>query len=433
MHTKTQGSAAAQLPVAIQRFAVRTTTLLRTLLGLNDTRVLHVSFDGEGLIVDVAPTWTRPRCSECGSKGPGYDRDTERRWRHLDLAGMKLVLRYDIRRMTCPKCQAVKVERVPWAETSSWFTIPFEDHVAYLAQRCDQTTVSTTMRIAWQTVGAVVQRVVARRRTDDPLDGLTIIGVDELSYRRHHQYVTVVVDHVTRRIVWAREGKNADTLKAFFAELGEARCTKLEAVTIDMSGAYIKAVTEASPTAQIIFDRFHVQRLAQDAVDEVRRDEVRAAATEYERKQLKGTRWPLLKSFWNLSLFDSLRLAQLQRENKRLYRAYLLKDALVRTLDCTSEPLARLKLDQWLRWARRSRLEPFKRAAQTIGKHAEGILAYVRSGLSNGRTEGLNGKARTITRRAYGFHSASGLIALLMLCCSGLRLAPVFHWPGAMH
>jgi len=326
---------------------------------------------------------------------------------------MKLTLRYDIRRVSCPKCQAVKVERVPWGETSSWFTFPFEDHVAYLAQTSDQTAVSSSMRIAWQTVGAIVQRVVARRRQGDPLDGLVIIGVDELSYRRHHQYVTVVVDHATRRIVWAREGKDADTLKAFFTELGEARGAKLEAVTIDMSAAYIKAVTEASPQAQIIFDRFHVQRLAQDAVDEVRRDEVRAATSEEERQKLKGTRWPLLKSFWNLSLFDSLRLSQLQRENKRLYRAYLLKDALVRTLDCTSEALARLKLDQWIRWAGRSRLEPFKRVALTVAKHADGILAYVRSGLSNGRTEGLNGKARTITRRAYGFHSAAGLIALL--------------------
>jgi transposase len=116
-----------------------------------------------------------------------------------------------------------------------------------------------------------VQRVVARRRQGDPLDGLTIIGVDELSYRRHHQYVTVVVDHVSRRIVRAREGKDADTLKAFFAELGETRCAKLEAVTIDMSGAYIKAVTEV-PAGADYLRQFHVQRLVQDAVDEVRRD-----------------------------------------------------------------------------------------------------------------------------------------------------------------
>jgi len=402
------------------------------LLGLEGTRVVDVTFDELGLVIDVAPTWRRGRCSECGQPCPGYDRDRKRRWRHLDLAGMTLHLRYDTRRVECPRC-GVKVEQVPWAETSSWFTRPFEDHVGYLAQRCDKTTVSDMMRVAWDTVGSIIQRVVARRQRPDVLDELTHIGVDELSYRRHHEYITVVVDHKRGHVVWAQPGKNADTLKAFFDELGTERCAKLEAVTIDMSGAYIKAVTECSPQAQIVFDRFHVQRLVQDAVDEVRRDEVRAATSEEERKQLKGTRWSLLKSFWNLSLFDSMRLANLQRDNKRLYRAYLLKDALVRVLDCRSEWLAKQKLEEWIRWARRSRLEPFKRVAATIREHADGILAYVRSGLSNGRTEGLNGKARTITRRSFGFHNAHGLIALLKLCCSGIHLYPVHHWPDSTH
>jgi transposase len=411
---------------------VRITTLLRSLLGLEGTRVLDVSFDELGLVIDVAPTWRRGRCSECGETCPGYDRDRGRRWRHLDLAGMTLHLCYDTRRVECPRC-GVKVEQVPWAETSSWFTRPFEDHVGYLAQRCDKTTVSDMMRVAWDTVGTIIQRVVARRQRPDLLDGLTHIGVDELSYRRHHEYITVVVDHRRGHVVWAQPGKNADTLKAFFDELGTERCAKLEAVTIDMSGAYIKAVTECSPQAQIIFDRFHVQRLVQDAVDEVRRDEARAAVSDDERKQLKGTRWSLLKSFWNLSLFDSCRLSSLQRDNKRLYRAYLLKEAMVGVLDCRAEWLARQKLDEWVRWARRSRLEPFKRVAATIREHADGILAYVRSGLSNGRTEGLNGKARTITRRSFGFHSAHGLIALLKLCCSGIHLYPVHHWPGSTH
>lgn len=412
---------------------MRISTLLRSLLGLEETRVLNVSFDEEGVVVDVAPTWRLPRCSECGRVGPGYDKDEGRRWRHLDLAGMKFVLRYGIRRVDCRTCKAVKVERVPWAETSSWFTQPFEDHVGYLAQRSDKTTVSSIMRIAWDTVGSIIQRVVGRHRDGDPLERLTQIGVDELSYRRHHEYITVVVDHVRGHVIWAKPGKNADTLKAFFDELGPERCAKLEAVTIDMSAAYIKAVTECSPKAQIIFDRFHVQRLVQDAVDEVRRDEVRAATSDTERKQFKRTRWALLKSFWNLSLFDSGRLVSLQRNNKRLYRAYLLKEAMVAVLDCGSEWLARHKLDEWVRWARRSRLEPFKRVAATIRTHAEGILAYVRSGLSNGRTEGLNGKTRTITRRSYGFHSAHGLIALIKLCCSGIHLDPVHHWPGSTH
>lgn len=411
---------------------MRLKKLLRTLLGLEGTRVLDVNFDEAGVVVDVVPTWRKPRCSVCGRGCAGYDRDRGRRWRHLDVAGMLLHLRYDIRRVACPTC-GVKIEQVPWAETGSWFTRAFEDHVGYLAQRCDKTTLSGMMRIAWATVGALIQRVVARHGDRDRLNGLIRIGVDELSYRRHHEYITVVVDHDRGRVVWAHPGKNADTLKAFFDELGPERCAKLEAVTIDMSEAYIKAVTACSPQAQIVFDRFHVQRLAQDAVDEVRRDEVRAASSDEERKQVKRTRWALLKRFWNLSLFDSIRLSKLQRENKRLYRAYLLKEALVGVLDCRDEWRAQRKLDEWIRWARRSRLEPFKRIAATIRDHAAGILAYVRLGLSNGRTEGFNGKARTITRRAYGLHSAHSLIALLMLCCGGIHLQPVHHWPESTH
>ena len=143
------------------------------------------------------------------------------------------------------------MERLPWADPGSWFTRPFEDHVGYLAQRCDKTTISSMMRVAWDTVGAIIQRVVARRDDGDALDGLTQIGVDELSYRRHHEYITVVVDHRRGHVVWAQPGKNSDTLKAFFDELGPERCAKLEAVTIDMSAAYIKAVTECSPQAKL--------------------------------------------------------------------------------------------------------------------------------------------------------------------------------------
>jgi transposase len=410
---------------------VRVTKLLRDLLGLEGTRVLDVSFDEVGLVVDVAPSWRRPRCSGCGRVCAGYDRDPGRRWRHLDTAGMLLHLRYDIRRVDCPRCK-VKVELVPWADTSSWFTRPFEDHVGYLAQKSDKTSVSAQMRIAWDTVGAIIQRVVARHQKGDPLKGLTTIGVDELSYRRHHEYITVVIDHDKARVVWAKPGKNADTLKAFFDELGPTRCAKLEAVTIDMSAAYIKAVTEATSQAQIIFDRFHVQRLAHDALDEVRRDEVRGAASD-ERGALKHTRWALQKRPWNVGGVEVMKLARLQQVNRRLFRAYLLKEALAAVLDRRQVNVASTKLDEWIAWAQRSRLAPFRRVARTIREHAAGILAYVRSRLNNGRTEALNGKARVITRRAYGFHSAHALIALLKLCCSGITLEPVFLWPKTTH
>ena len=345
---------------------------------------------------------------------------------------MKWHLRYDTRRVDCPRCGVV-VEHVPWADVGSWFTRPFEDHVGYLAQRSDKTTVRKLMRVAWATVGDIIQRVVKRHQRGDLLDGLTHIGVDELSYRRHHEYVTIVVDHTAQRIIWAKKGKNAATLKAFFDELGPDRVAKLEAVTIDMSAAYIKAVTEASPQAQIIFDRFHVQRLAHDALDQVRRAEVREVATPAERKALKGTRWPLLRRAWNLKDLELCKLSALPRANRRLFRAYLLKESLAGILDGKQVHVARRKLGEWIGWAFRSQLAPFRRLAATNRDHQDGILAYVSSRLSNGRTEALNGKARTITRRSYGLHSASALIALLKLCCAGINLEPVTLRPGSTH
>jgi transposase len=256
---------------------LRTTTVLRVLLSVQDLAVRGFHFNATGLVVDVAPAWTIPRCGECGVKCRSIHDGRERRWRHHDLAGMTLHLRYRIQRAHCPDCGTVKTERVPWASHGSNFTYAFEERAAFLAQQCSKTAVVTLLRTAWRTVGTLIRRVVERAHGahGDRLDGLRLIGVDELSYRRHHKYVTVVVDHERGHVVWAAEGKSAATLKRFFDELGPERCAQLEAVTIDLSGAYIKAVTEASPTATLIFDRFHVQRLAHDALDETRRDEVR--------------------------------------------------------------------------------------------------------------------------------------------------------------
>ncbi len=247
---------------------MRATTLFRNLLQFPHTRVLAVEFDLLGILVYVAPTTTVPYCSGCGCRVHDVFDARARNWRHLDACGMEVLLRYTLRRVDCPRCGVV-IEMVPWAEPKVGFTRDFEDHVAYLAQQASQTMVAETMRIAWRTVGAIIQRVVPRHR--DPsllLEDLEHIGVDELSYRRHHEYVTVVVDHVSQRVVWAHEGKNAATLGCFFDALGPERTSKLKTVTIDMSAAYIDAVTSRAPQAQIVFDRFHVQRLVQEALDE---------------------------------------------------------------------------------------------------------------------------------------------------------------------
>jgi transposase len=171
-----------------------------------------------------------------------------------------------------------------------------------------------------------------------------------------------------------------------------------------------------------------VQRLVQDALDEVRRAEVRALEGP-ERQGLKKTRWALLKNVWDLSAAEHQRLSAIQKTNKRLYRAYLLKAGLADILGRRQVGVVRQKLTEWISWALRSRLKPFKKAAKTIRKYFEGVVAIVATGLNNARTEGLNGKIRTITRRAYGFHHAPSLIGLIMLCCTGLVLLPVFKTP----
>lgn len=167
------------------------------------------------------------------------------------------------------------VEQVPWAAHGSRFTREFEEMTAYLAQRMDQTAVRLLMGINWRTVGTIVARVVAERLDRRRLEDLYVIGVDEISFRRHHNYITVVVDHARRRVVWTGEGKSSETLERFFTDLGPERSAQIKTATIDMSPAYISVLQDRAPQAEIIFDRFHVQRLASDAVDEVRREQMR--------------------------------------------------------------------------------------------------------------------------------------------------------------
>ena len=290
------------------------------------------------------------------------------------------------------------------------------------------------MRTTWRTVGRIVGSFVARhfKGAPDRLENLTNIGIDELSFRKHHKYVTVVVDHDRGRIVWAAEGKNAATLGQFFEELGLERCALLNSITIDMSAAYIKAVKQYAPGATLIFDRFHVQRLVQNAADHTRRDEMRGTPKEV-RRALKGVRWAVLKSPWNLNAKEAATLKDLEELNRPIYRGYLLKESLADILDGRQINVARHRLEQWIAEAKASGLAHFERAARSIQKHIDGVLEYVRTRRNNGRVEGLNSKARTITRRSYGFHSARALISLLFLCCGGVTATPAFKRPIGTH
>ena len=259
------------------------------------------------------------------------------------------------------------------------------------------------------------------------MKGLTRIGVDEFSYRKRHRYLTVVLDHDTGKVVWAAKGKNAETLCTFFDLIGPEQCAGIQLVTIDMSAAYEKAITDRLPNATIIFDRFHVQQLSTNAVDAVRRDQQRALRTAGDPDEAtvtKGTRFALLKNPWNLTLKEGRTLSAVLRNNLQIFRAYLLNQTLAGALDYRQPKRARRALDDWLSWACRSKLAPFVKVSRTIRAKKEGVLAYIRERLTNGIVEGTNNRLRMIARRAFGFHSPEALISMRYLSCGGTELHP---------
>jgi len=402
---------------------MRVTTGFNRMLRLPGASVIDVSFGAEGVIVTVRLRRRRRVCSGCGQLGGQIHGRRVKRWRHLDLGSTRCVIKCELRRLWCGDCGA-RFEAVPWARSGSRYTRDFEDVVCWLAQQMAKKPIAGLLRIAWDTVGQIVERVVEDHLDERRLEGLVAIGVDEISYRRHHRYLTSVVDHQAGAIVWCAPGRNAATLQAFFEELGERRHT-IKAVSIDMSGGYEKAIREEIPKAEIAFDPFHVVRLAQRAVDQVRRDEWNAHERSHTPagKWIKGTRWSLLKAPGKQSVEQLALLAEVQQANKALYRGFLLKEELRLLYELEDPRLAPTHLDAWLAWASRSKLEPFVGLARTIRQHREGILAAITLGLTNGRLEGLNSRIRLISHRSFGFHSAAPLIALVYLCCSGIRIA----------
>ncbi len=403
---------------------MRVTTAFNRLLRLPGASVIDVSFSAQGVIVTVRLRRRRRVCSRCGQTGRHLQIHGRRvkRWRHLDLGASRCIIECELRRLRCPSC-GIGLEPVPWARPGAAHTRDFEDVVAWLAQQMAKTPIAGLLRIAWDSVGQIVQRVAAEHLDETRLAGLVAIGVDEISYRRGQRYLTSVVDHQTGAIVWCSPGRNAVTLQAFFDELGDRRHS-IRAVSIDMSGGYEKAIRQSVPHAEIAFDPFHVVRLGQRAVDQVRRDEWNAHERSHTPtgRWIKGTRWSLLKAPDKQSVGQLALLGEVQQANKAMFRAFLMKEELRLLYQLDDPALAPAHLDAWLAWASRSRLEPFVKLARTIRRHRDGILAAIRLGLSNGRLEGLNSRIRLISHRSFGFHSAQPLIALVYLCCGGITI-----------
>lgn len=405
---------------------MRMTTVLNKLLAAQElwVRDFQIRFEEREAWIGVAPRWRVSRCGCCGRKSRRRHDRAWRSWRHLDIFGWRCSLRYQIWRVRCWRC-GVRTEKVPWADPGSRFTRDFEQQVAWLAQRSDLTAVSEYFRISWSSVRRIVDRVVERTwDTDSALDGLRVIGVDEISYRRHYKYLTVVVDHVSGRVVWAGKDRKVKTLLRFFRKLGPERAAQLQAISADMWEPYQIVLRKKAPQARVIFDRFHIVRHLNEAVTKVRQQLIRDADPQ-TRRDLKNTRFPVLKLPTSRTPKDRAVLEEQVRGNRVLYRAMLLKDDFMDLYCYRREGWARRFLQGWIRRAMYSKIEPIKKVARMIRNHIEGVVGWVGWQISNGRLEGMNNRIRLLSHRSFGLHSAESLISLVYLCCGGIELQSI--------
>ena len=328
------------------------------------------------------------------------------------------------RRLVFPE-HGTRTEGVPFACEGLEFTRDFECLVAWLAARTDNSTICRMVQIDWDTVGRIIERVVATELDADRLRGLVTIGVDEVSWKKHHNYLTLVSDHASGKIVWGKAGKDAATLDAFFDEIGDESAGALKAVSMDMGPAFTKSVTANAPQAVICVDPFHVVKLVTDAFDEVRRTQWQAMREidPVAAKLFKGARWCLLKNPENLSEEQAGTLRRFRRRGGILWQAYKLKEALRAIFhgDLDVDQAVTL-VSTWCHQAQTSGMKPFVKAAATVRKHLIGITEALDRKVNNGRHEGINSNVRLIIRRARGFHSAEAALGLVMLTCGPISI-----------
>jgi transposase len=402
---------------------VRVSTAFNRLLGFAGTVVESVSFTDSAVVVGLRLR-SRVLVCPCGRTSRARYDSSRRRWRHLDFGRFKVVLEAEVRRVDCRGCGQVRTEWVPWARPGARHTRDFEDMAGWLAQRMAKTSVAALMRSSWQTVHAIVGRLVGQHLDTDRLDGVYRIGVDEIAYQGR-KFLTVVADHDTGRVVWVGEGRSQRALDEFYHALGEAGRARIQAVSMDMTRIYREATAASLPHARVCLDPFHLIKWAGEALDQTHLATPRTATPLIVAGVTPAKIWQKVRATLRAAAenLDEVGLAivnQLRIRQRRLYRAWQLKEDLRALYRGVAPEHAAGHLKRWITRALRSRINAFVILARRIRRNFEGIIAAVQHGLSNSLLEGLNAGIRLIQRRAHGLASLDNLITMIYLCHGGV-------------
>lgn len=376
--------------------------------------------------------WQCPQCESAAKSGgePSkeltcYDHAEERVWRHLDTCQFQTHLHARTPRAECPDHGVVNVA-VPWADAWSRFTLLMESWIIEVLRECATVTGAASLTsLTWDEVFGIMERAVARGRASKQAHPLTQIGVDEKAFRKGHSYMTVVCDLNRSTVEYVAEGRKAESLGEFYDSLGRERLAGIEAIAMDMWEPYVKATMEHVPLAseKIVFDKFHIMKHMNEALDEVRREEHREL-TERDDDRLKGTKHWWLYGSENLP--DKYRQAfnRVRDQNLRTSRAWAMKETLRELWFYRSVTWARKFFGQWRHWVNRSRLEPVKEVARMLQKRLSNVLTYCKHEITNAVAEGLNSKIMAVKRRACGYRNKENFKTAIYFFCGGLNLYP---------
>jgi transposase len=393
----------------------------RRMLGLGpETVVEKIVSEGEALVARVRPRRGAPlRCGRCKRRAPYLDAgEGRRRWRALDAGSRQVFLEAEAPRVSCPEHGAT-VAAVAWARHKARHTFQFEQMVTWLARYCAKSMVAFLFRIAWETIGAIITRVMSDVDAlgADRFDNVRRIGIDEVSYQKGHKYLMVVVNHANGRLLWVGKGRTKKTMGEFFAALGEERCARIALVSADGADWIADMVGLNCPNAKLCLDPFHAVAWVTDALDAVRRRvaaEARAAKDVTLLEMVSNSRWAVLKNPARLTAKQKRKLADIQKVNNPLYRGWLLKEQF-RQIFAPGGAERIQALDEWLVWASHSRIPEFVKVARKIRPYYEDLAATLTYGLSNAIVEGLNSRVRLLIAIARGFRSVEALMALMQL------------------
>ena len=359
---------------------------------------------------------SKPLCGSCEQPRACYDHQPERSFLFVPLWGMMVYLLYAPRRVSCPDC-GVRVEKMPWGQGNSPMTTAMLCFLATWAKRMSWSDVGKSFGVSWDYVSKAVTWVVEYGLLHQDLSGITAIGVDEIAHKKGHKFITLVyqIDAGRRRLLWIGEGHTQKTLESFFTWFTKERSAALEFVCSDMWKGFLAVIRRRAQGALHVLDKFHIVANLNKAVDETRRREAAEHRRQGEDVTLKHTRWCLLKSVKNLTKKQHGRLKGLLRLNLRTVRAYLLKEDFTHLWEFGSAAWAGNFLDRWCDDALRSKIEPMQKQARTLQQHRELILNYFRARkeFSSGAVEGMNNKAKVVTRRSYGFRKLNTLVTAL--------------------